>query len=209
MNILLHKLPTEYKGYKINTDFRIGIQISILFTDNTISEDDKLDQAIDLLWGSGVPTTLTDDGIIVDYALITETINWFMLCGKDPKEKFSFKKDKNGEKGDLLVEDIAYDFDVDDIYIYAAFIQQYGIDLTKTNMHWFKFNALFSAIRDCTFSDLQEIRMRDPLDYEAGKQRAAVMRQKENYRIRKESRVTPERRAQLEMTFGSEWREHI
>lgn len=38
------------------------------------------------------------------------------------------------------------DTDIDADYIYAAFLQVYGIDLTITDMHWYKFSALLFAL---------------------------------------------------------------
>ena len=200
MNILIDKLPTEYKGYKLNTDFRVGIQISSIFSDGMESEEDQLDDVIDLLWGSGVPTTVTDTGIVIDYPLIFETVNWFLACGNPEQKQQKVKDDKE------LSKDIPYDFDIDANYIYAAFYQMYGIDLTVTEMHWFKFIALFSSLHDTVFSRIQEIRTQDPLDFAAGKQRASVVKQKEAFRIRK---VTPERKAELQAVFGDEWEQHI
>ena len=53
MNILLEKLPTEYKGYKINTDFRVGIKLCGIM-ENMQREDseDALDEADKLAKGS-------------------------------------------------------------------------------------------------------------------------------------------------------------
>ena len=50
LNVLLDGFPTEYKGYKINTDFRIGILITLLQEDESIDEDLKLLQALNLLY---------------------------------------------------------------------------------------------------------------------------------------------------------------
>jgi hypothetical protein len=201
MNILLDKLPTEYQGYKLSTDFRVGIALCNLLDDYNKSDDDKLDDAIDLLWGSGVPTILTDDGILVDYELVYKTINWF-ISGGNPKEEGSKKDNKNSE----IVKDIPYDFDTDADFIVAAFIQQYNIDLTETDMHWFKFLALFKSLTNTVFNRIQEIRTQDPLDIPAGKARAAALKQKEAFKITK---VSPQRKAELEAVFGDEWEQHI
>jgi hypothetical protein len=201
MNILLDALPTEYKGYKINTDFRTGIKLSNIFSSYYESEEDQLDDAIDALWGSGVPTAVSEDkGIDIDYPLIFETINWFMNCGNlDTKPK---KKDKDKKE----VEDIPYDFDIDANFIFSAFYQQYGIDLTETNMHWFKFVALFSSLQDTVFSRIQEIRTQDLSEISDKKQRSLAYKQKESFKIKK---VTPEQQRRLEAVFGDEWEEHI
>lgn len=42
------------------------------------------------------------------------------------------------------------DWDLDADLIYAAFMQAYGIDLIKADMHWHKFLALFSALPEET-----------------------------------------------------------
>lgn len=43
-------------------------------------------------------------------------------------------------------EERLIDFDFDSDYIFAAFWQTYGIDLTETEMHWHKFSALLAAL---------------------------------------------------------------
>ena len=43
-----------------------------------------------------------------------------------------------------------YSFEYDEPLIFAAFYQQYGIDLTVTRMHWWKFKALFDALTEDT-----------------------------------------------------------
>ena len=45
----------------------------------------------------------------------------------------------------------AYSFSKDAAYIYAAFKEQYGIDLTEIpNLHWWKFKALFDSLNEET-----------------------------------------------------------
>ena len=43
-----------------------------------------------------------------------------------------------------------FDFTEDADYIYAAFFQDYGIDLSVTDMHWYKFLALFNGLSENT-----------------------------------------------------------
>lgn len=42
------------------------------------------------------------------------------------------------------------DYEVDADYIYSAFLSQYGIDLTETDMHWHKFRALLNGLNSST-----------------------------------------------------------
>ena len=78
---------------------------------------------------------------------------WFYGCGKDPEKE----DDESDESADGLVENNeanvsskpegpAYSFEHDSNYIYAAFYEQYGIDLQKEDMHWWKFRALFTSL---------------------------------------------------------------
>jgi hypothetical protein len=53
------------------------------------------------------------------------------------------------------------DFEQDAPLISAAFMQAYGIDLDKSNMHWFRFRGLLEAMPDdTTFSKVVELRRR-------------------------------------------------
>jgi len=53
----------------------------------------------------------------------------------------------------------AFDWLIDSDYIYAAFLQQYGIDLEITDMHWHKFMALFYGLKDTKFNDIMSARL--------------------------------------------------
>lgn len=46
--------------------------------------------------------------------------------------------------------DLTYDFHCDAPYLVAAFQQAYGIDLTTTKLHWWRFKALFAALPENT-----------------------------------------------------------
>lgn len=43
---------------------------------------------------------------------------------------------------------ISLDFDIDADYIYAAFMEQYGIDLFEVDLHWHKFLALLNGLNE-------------------------------------------------------------
>ena len=46
------------------------------------------------------------------------------------------------------------DYIIDADYIYAAFLEQYGIDLISSDMHWYKFQALFRGFHDTKFNEI-------------------------------------------------------
>ena len=60
-----------------------------------------------------------------------------------------YLQEKHSGGGD---EKAVFSYDFDDGYIYAAFKEQYGIDLNDVNLHWWKFRALFQSLNaDCMF----------------------------------------------------------
>ena len=74
---------------------------------------------------------------------------WFYRCG-EPEEK---NEDENGKRQRYQrrsSKEPAYSFAQDAPYIYAAFKEQYGIDLTEVEMHWWKFMALFESLNEDT-----------------------------------------------------------
>lgn len=136
-NIILDKLPTDYNGYLIRTDFRIGMQIAMCMEDRTISEQDRVSAALLLLYGRGVPDAKTaHDGLM-----------WFMRGGQPERN------DLPNDNKRLLF----YDFDSGRIW--ASFKATFGIDLHTANMHWFEFCYLLSCLgKDTSVGAAMEIR---------------------------------------------------
>ena len=91
MNLLVDKLPTEYEGLKVNTNFRSFILFELLMQDNEIPNEEKVYLAIDLLYKEEITDLKTAiDGII-----------WFYSLGKNNNKKddnIKVKKDKNNQK---------------------------------------------------------------------------------------------------------------
>lgn len=136
MNILIDILPTsieiEGEDYEINSDFRTSILFELLMQDNSINEEDKIIQALELYYPK-LPKDLNK---------AIEKILWFYRCGKDEV------KSKNTDKGTGKSTQI-YSFDYDDDYIYSAFLDQYNIDLQDVDyLHWWKFKAMFKALKE-------------------------------------------------------------
>lgn len=129
---LLTEFPPETvciqdEDYPINTDFRVSVKFENLMMRPEISADEKISRAL-FLYFPRIPKDL-------DAAV--DSILSFYRCRK-PKKR---QGQGSGSQGNR-----AYSFEHDDQYIYAAFMQQYGIDLTIENMHWWKFRALFNSL---------------------------------------------------------------
>lgn len=155
-NIILDRLPTDYEGYLIRTSFRIGIQICLLLKDEEFTEEERLYTALTLLYGNGVPQ---------DIQLAVDGLSWFMDCGMNTKSESSSSKE-------------LFYWDFDSARLYSGFMSTYNIDITKEDMHWFKFVALIGSLdKDCAFNKAIEIREFDTKDLR-GKALADMQRMK-------------------------------
>lgn len=140
-NVMLDKLPTEYKGYSINSDFRIGIQMFQAISDNKLSEMEKMSKACELLFDV--------DGI-TEYPNMTtmqEGVQWFLS---------DWYTDNPVESNEESKKDM--DYDVDQWRIFSAFLTQFGINLNEVDMHFWVFMGLLSTLEECAFTRIVDIR---------------------------------------------------
>ncbi len=67
------------------------------------------------------------------------------------------------------------DYEIDAPYIYAAFYEQYGIDLYEKELHWHKFLALLHGLHDTELNNIISARLYVPTgkkdEYEKQRQR--------------------------------------
>lgn len=134
MNILIDLVPItieiEGEDYEINSDFRTSALFELLMQDKSISEENKIIQALQLYY----PVIPTNINLAVDKML------WFYRCGKDIIASKGTGKGKSTQ---------IYSFNFDDDYIYSAFLDQYGIDLQDIEyLHWWKFKAMFKSLKE-------------------------------------------------------------
>lgn len=153
MNLLTTKLPSKVRigkyNYEINTDFRISIQFENLINDKYLQQEEIINRAIKLYY----PITnmnITNDSkqeLIIYYNNFVENFNqaidrmlWFHRCGKE--------KTTGKEESKISVNEI-YSYEYDSDLIYSAFLDQYRLDLQEQDkLHWWKFKALFNALRE-------------------------------------------------------------
>ena len=198
-NMLTEKLPTKYKGYHINTDFKCGIKISLALDDWQLGDEERVLTALSLLYGEGIPDNMN---------IALDGLRWFLTCGKEAdKASYSDIDDVDNAKESVNVkgDDISFDFEVDASNIYAAFLKNYNIDLTKTDMHWFQFIALFSNLKNTSLNDMMYYRTLDLSQYK-GEQKAEMKALKERYKIHK---ITKQQVENLKIIYGKDWVKHI
>lgn len=178
-NILMDKLPTEYKGFPINSDFRVGIQMFQALNDKELTERERIETALSLLF--------SDMENIPDFNTAMDGMHYF-LSGW-----MTDKVEKN--KHDVKITD----YDIDQWRIYTAFRSQYGINLNKENLHFWEFMAMLSTLDDCAYTRVIDIRTRkidNKMDPEAKK---ALKEAKNRYRLDEDwDEITPEEQEMID-----------
>jgi len=137
MSILLDALPEKVKigdlEIGIHTDFRVSIQFELLMQNEALGKEEKILKALQLYYGSSWKSLPGECG--------EEAVNqmiWFYRCGKEER----------AARGKISNE-VVYSYEHDDQYIYASFLDQYGVDLQKVDfLHWWQFKAMFDALSD-------------------------------------------------------------
>ena len=123
------------KWYKIKTDFRLWIRYFEILKTKPESFS-----VFDYLYIDDPPT---------DKGAGFEQLSAF-AC---PVHKYPRIADDD-KKGEII------DYEGDADYIYAAFLQQYGIDLIDVKkLHWHKFSALLRGLKDTKLNDIINIRL--------------------------------------------------
>lgn len=167
INVLLDPLPEEWETedgrvFPINSDFRIGVQLHLLFGDPELTEQEKLYKMADLLGLSGISAEE-----------VTECVKWFLG---------GWSHDNPGKKKDERLSD----FDIDQWRIYAAFLSQYHIDLNEIEyLHFWAFMGLLTSLSESAFTKVVEIRGKKASKNMSKEDRKALQEAKETYRLGK------------------------
>lgn len=117
----------EGKEMKVRTSFRNILNILSLFKDGLFSEAEKQILSLTLFYEK-----FPDHGLKA-----MEEMMRFIRCYTEEEEKEESREE-------------TVDFEIDSSRIYSAFFQIYGIDLSKTEMHWFQFVSMFENLNDGT-----------------------------------------------------------
>lgn len=173
-NVLLDTLPTEYKGYPIDTDFGIGIQITQVLENEELTKQEQVCTALSLLflqkdvYGKQLP--------FPDIQTAVEGLVWFMS---------DWNHDNHKNKNEVKT----MDFDVDQWRIHSAFLTHYRIDLKTHPMHYWEFMGLLSNLPECAFTRVIDIRAK-VIDNKMNKQeKEAYKKLKEVYSLEQKKEV--------------------
>lgn len=164
-NKLPETVTVSGEKYKINTDFRVWIDISKLLKNSHISTADKCLSLIML----GYCTKFPKDASQAISALLD-----FYLQGRTNTKKASYSEP-------------LIDFKNDEGALYAAFLQQYRIDLYKENLHWWNFLDLLSCLGENTeMVKIIGYRCAKPEKIKDVEKRRFLRKMKNRYRIKKD-----------------------
>ena len=176
-NILTTKLPetVQVSGVEvpINTDFRIGIRFDDLMHSEK-SDEEKIFGLL-LLYYPDLPQDL--DGAVM--AAVR-----FFAAWRDIPEHDDGAGIRASEKKEIC------SFSQDAPYIYAAFRQQYGINLqtiSSGELHWWEFLALFEALDENTLIRRIMYYRNVPLSDFKGKERKRIQELKRIYRLKNDA----------------------
>lgn len=170
-NVMLDELPADWHGYPIDISFRTGIQIMQCLQDEEYEENERIYQALSLLFYS-------DEMPLLEEAM--QGLEWYL-------SEYNHDNHKK-EKSKVL----AFDFDVDQWRIYTAFLKQYGIDLNTVQMHWFVFMGLLTNLEECSFTRVVDIRCKKLDAKMQQKERKAIMEAQKIYSLRAKAELTEE-----------------
>ena len=139
-NVLLDPLPTEYRGFPIDSDFQIGIQIMQALEDGKLSRQEV---ALSLLF-------LQEDAqgnqlLLPDAETALEGLVWFLT-------------DWNHDHNSKVDKTRITDFNIDQWRIYSAFKQHYGINLNTDKLHFWEFMGLLTTLPECAYTRVIDIR---------------------------------------------------
>lgn len=158
-NAMLDRLPEDYNGWLIRTDYRIGVQIQLCISDPELSDSEKTAIALNLLYGRGMP----------DIQTAIAGLSWFLSCGNPTDDESTAEKP-------------VFSFEQDAARIVSAFKKVFGIDISRERLHWFEFVPMLADLSDTAFTSVIEIRTADPTEIDK-KKRAEFLRMRRRFAL--------------------------
>jgi hypothetical protein len=161
---LTDELVIGDKVYSLNMSFGNIIRLFEMWGDEEVPEYVKPFFALKMLTGESFGSYSAEDAMDIFQQVFEEHIQ--LKSPKDVSVEYDLagnvmEKEPSVQRNEAPVYDISLDGD----YIYASFMQAYGIDLidAQNSLHWKKFNALLSGLPEGTkFVEVIKIRKYKP-----------------------------------------------
>lgn len=163
------------KKYKINTSFRTAIECQEIAYDESIGDFERAIAIIYKLFG--------DEGLedFHNQQKLMELAVKYLSCGKEITE--------TNEEPDM---DFVQDMD----YIEASFMSDYKIDLSNTDLHWWKFFNLMNGLSNselgdcCVLNRIRNLRNLDTKDIKDTKELEKIRKAKQQVALKKRNKVS-------------------
>ena len=179
-------------AYPLNIAFNKVLKVVELINDGDIEDIYKPYLAIQIFTGVDFTSKLSPEEATAIFKMIFEehvriipvkdTTPVLDLAGNPIKSKI--RSQSQSEDGERLFS-LKYDAE----YIYASFLQAYGIDLmdAQNSLHWKKFNALLNGLpSDTKFAEVLKIRAYKPQKGDSKKYKESMKELKKEYALPKE-----------------------
>ena len=183
-----NKVRIEDREYEINTDFRVAIECNEIALNTEINDFERALAIIYKLYG--------EKGLNAkyDYEKLLELGQKYLSCGKELDSK-------NMEEPDM-------DFTQDMDYVEASFMSDYNIDLTNTEMHWWKFYNLINGLSNsemgncCVLNRVRNLRNYDTSQIKDVKERQKIEKAKEQVALKKKEKVLTKEQEESVLRFN-------
>jgi len=184
MNRIINPCETVLVGeqeYKINTDFVSWIEIGDLLIRSSAYDQNIAAKILRLAYPvlPHVPV------------LAFEKVLWFYNCGETVR--------KSGVRAVTKIPKVNLKDDFP--YIWAAFMSDFGIDLSVQKLHWWKFRALLESLSDnCKFSRIVSYRSVNVSELKDKNMRIFYDKMKKKYQLN-DVRTSREREQETVLTL--------
>lgn len=168
------KVKIEDREYEINTDFRVAIECNQIALDDKISDFERALAIIYKLYGEKGLNANSDLNRLLELG------QKYLSCGKEVENN-------ENEEPDM---DFVQDMD----YIEASFMSDYNIDLSSTEMHWYKFYNLINGLSNsemgscCVLNRVRNLRTYDTSQIKDSKERSKIEKAKEQVALKKKEK---------------------
>lgn len=191
---LTDKLVIDDKEYALDLSFNNVLKLFEMWRDEDVPEFVKPHFGIRILTGETLEDFTVEEMSEVFNEVFEEHISLstvednhveYDLAGNPMKTTAS-----NGKQ-----EQAPYDIRFDGDYIYASFLQAYGIDLfdVQGELHWKKFNALLSGLPEGTkFMEVVKIRKWKPQKGDSAEYKEEMRRLQKDYALPNDTIVDEE-----------------
>jgi len=176
-------IEVEGKRYKLDTSYKTALRCFDVINDHSIDDTERAYAVIFLLLNE-IPKENQEK--------ILKVLKKYLQCGKTEIEQQHAKD---------------MDFRQDEKYIQSSFIYDYNIDLSTTDMHWWKFIDLLDGLSsECILSRVRDIRTMDISIYKDLKTRERLMKAKYQVRLKQpETEEEKQLRERFERSLDPEY----